>query len=130
MSDAKLCGKCSKPKEDDDACQCGRPTKLTDAFLAVAKQALTTGEDVLILTDEELLLLINDKLPENDQVALRTFESWKALAQSDGDLDPIFVEFLRLLKKGARSREAKPVSETPRGREGMAALGLDYRAKI
>ncbi len=77
----------------------GRPGKLTNAFLVAAKQVLDVGDDVIICTDEELLILINEKLPEDDQITHRTFEAWKKLAQESDDLDENSVQFLRVIKR-------------------------------
>jgi hypothetical protein len=67
---------------------------------------LGEGDDAIICTDEELVILINEKLPEDDQITQRTFESWKSLAQSSQDLDLNLVEFHRVIKK-ALIREKK-----------------------
>lgn len=77
----------------------GRPSKLTDAFLAAAEAVLADGDDVIICTDEELLTLINENLPDADQITQRTFEAWKALTHSSEELDANFVGFLRLIKR-------------------------------
>jgi hypothetical protein len=56
----------------------GRPPKLTDQFLEVAEKVLNERRNAFILTDEELLDLINEQLPQRKRVAGRTFEDWKA----------------------------------------------------
>jgi hypothetical protein len=62
-----------KPKK-----KTGRPTKLTPTFMQIAENVLNDGRNAFILTDEDLLLLINLQLPEESQVATRTFQDWKA----------------------------------------------------
>lgn len=61
----------------------GRPSKLTKQFLDVAEEVIEDGLNVIILTDEELLVKINAKLvtkyplqPELT-VSERTFIRWK-----------------------------------------------------
>jgi len=72
----------------------GRPTKLLTWIEAFQK---VVNEDInaVILTDDELRMLTNDLVEEKQQIADRTFESWKA-----GDVkDPLYFDFLRLYKK-------------------------------
>ena len=88
--------------DEPESCQDGpgRPSKLTDAFLAAAEAVLAEGDDVIICTDEELLMLINENLPEAGQ---NTFEVWKALIHSGEELDANFVGFLRLMVRAKQS---------------------------
>lgn len=72
----------------------GRPTKLNN-WLEAFKEIVSDGFNAVYLTDEELLILTNDRLPEVDQVSDRTFKSWKS-----GDIqDQLLDEFLPLYKK-------------------------------
>ena len=68
----------------------GRPTKLTDKFLKIANKILKEDINCVILTDEELLFLINDELDEEEQIADVTFRKWKAESKH---------EFISLIKK-------------------------------
>ncbi len=115
MDEPKVCGRCNKPKEGDNPCKCGRPTKLTPEFLAAAEAVLAQGDDVIILTDEELLSTINDRLPEAEQVGTSTFEAWKA-AVKDEVADDNWRKFQGLLKK-ALIREKKSLYSNLRGDE-------------
>ncbi len=73
----------------------GRPTKLTLKFLEVADQVLNDDINAIILTDEELRFLINERLEEEEKVSDARWEAWKA-----GELkDPICQEFRGLMKK-------------------------------
>lgn len=73
----------------------GRPTKLIPTFLEATKKVLQ-DENVVFLTDEELLFLINEKLPdETMRISPSTFEKWKAGKVQD---DANGKEFLRLVK--------------------------------
>lgn len=79
-----------------------RPSKMP-SFIKAFEEVIKRDEfDVVILTDEELLIECNDLLEEDKKVAERTFQSWKAgEVQSDE-----YKEFLRLYKK-ALSRQKR-----------------------
>ncbi len=55
-----------------------RPTKLTDTFMEAAREVVNDGINAIIMTDEDLLILINKKIPEAAQVSERTWQDWKA----------------------------------------------------
>ncbi len=83
----------------------GRPSKI-HPFIEAAKELFKELEhNIFIYTDEDLLFLVNEKLPEKDRVTTRTFERWKAAAlkeKEDEDEENIphhFSEFCRLIKK-------------------------------
>ncbi len=55
-----------------------RPTKLTKKFIQVANEVINSDINAIIYTDEELLFLINEKLPAVEKVGNSTWEDWKA----------------------------------------------------
>lgn len=55
----------------------GRPTKLTEEFLAVMMDVINDEQNALIYTDEELLFLINDRLPVEARISGETLRRWK-----------------------------------------------------
>lgn len=74
----------------------GAPTKLTENFLDAVKAVLAEDQNVLVCTDDELLMLINKRLTEKEQISERCFQMWKAgdfAENADGE------EFLRLIKE-------------------------------
>ena len=73
----------------------GRPSKI-NKFIEVAKEVLFK-ESLMLLTDEELVFLINEKLEEEDRISDRTFARWKA--KDFDDNDEIGKNFVMLLKK-------------------------------
>lgn len=77
----------------------GRPTKQTDKFIKIAKGIIEDDINAIILTDEELVFLINEKLEEKERIDERTFERWKAKSNKEEELDERGVEFCRLIKK-------------------------------
>jgi len=82
----------------------GRPPKLNKKWIALAKEVIETDINAIILTDEELVFLINEKANKKDKISERTFERWKAKNKEDkedGDekLDKIGEEFCRLYKR-------------------------------
>ena len=71
----------------------GRPSKI-EAFLEVAEGVLFQ-EDLMLLTDEELVFVINERLPEEDQITDRTFQNWKS-----GEVkDEFSAQFFRVMKR-------------------------------
>ena len=72
-----------------------RPSKI-DRFIEVAKDVLFR-DGVMLLTDEELVFLINENLEEKEKVAQVTFKKWKSGDYSE--LGETGKEFLSLIKK-------------------------------
>ena len=64
----------------------GRPSKLPK-FLEAMKKVLLDDRTV-ILTDVELLTLVNDRLKKSERIAMSTFEHWKAPAESNRHRSP------------------------------------------
>ena len=62
--------------------QGGRPTKINDNIINAFKEILDEGMNALIMTDEELCILVNDKLSDEDKFDYSTFKNWKALHKS------------------------------------------------
>ena len=58
----------------------GRPTKLDDEIIQAFNTVLNEGINAIILTDEEMVLLVNDILPENNKFSYSAFKDWKAFA--------------------------------------------------
>ena len=87
----------------------GRPTKLTTNFLRTAKKVLDNAEELVLLTDEDLLFEINDKLPEDERISKRTFERWKAKCDDEEDesLNKKEATFVGYIKKALRLQERK-----------------------
>jgi len=78
-----------------------RPTKLTKDWLKVANEIVNEDINAIILTDEELVFLINEKVVKKERISSRTFERWKAKNKSDEEeeIDKIGKEFCRLIKR-------------------------------
>ncbi len=55
----------------------GKPPKLTKTFITVLKEVLAEDEDFVLLTDEKILSLVNEKLPQDKKIGQRTFREWK-----------------------------------------------------
>lgn len=73
----------------------GRPSKMKKFVEAFEKVIQENGMSVVVLTDDELRIKCNTYLDEADQVADRTFESWKAWELKSEE----YSHFLRLYKK-------------------------------
>ena len=57
-----------------------RPTILNDKIIETFEAVLNDGLNAFILTDEELIILVNDRLPEKDRFSYSAFKDWKAFA--------------------------------------------------
>ena len=57
-----------------------RPTKLTQRVISIFNEVLATDHNSLVCTDEELCILVNDKLNEHERISYRTFQRYKAKA--------------------------------------------------
>ncbi len=80
----------------------GAPAKLTGNVLTAINKVI--DENILICTDEELVIEINNELPEDERFTYEAFSKWKrGLSQIN---NPYYPEFLRLIKK-ALIREKK-----------------------
>jgi len=55
-----------------------RPTKLTQKLLDKFQEVLEENQNTLLCTDEELLMLLNEKLEEKEQISEDSFERYKA----------------------------------------------------
>lgn len=59
-----------------------RPTKINDNIINAFEDVLSEGMNALIMTDEELCILVNEKLSEEDRFHYSSFQKWKALHKS------------------------------------------------
>ncbi len=73
----------------------GRPPKIK-TFISVAEDVLFR-DGLMLLTDEELVFLINEELEQKDKVSDRTFARWKAKQFNEDD--DIGKTFVMLIKK-------------------------------
>lgn len=94
------CGRCSK----DKPCGCGRPTKLTEEFLAAAMEVVNEEDNALIYTDEELVFLINERLPLEARIHGDTFSLWKnGKISDDARAQKFFSVYKKALMKQKRN---------------------------
>src|SRR4051794_37164578 len=56
----------------------GRPTKLPEEVVAPAVEVINDPPKALIYTDEDLIFLVNDRLPPEARIHPDTFRRWKA----------------------------------------------------
>jgi hypothetical protein len=57
-----------------------RPTIISDKIIQAFDAVLNDGMNAIILTDEELITLVNDKLPEEERFSWSAYKDWKAFA--------------------------------------------------
>jgi hypothetical protein len=79
----------------------GRPSKI-GKFIEVAEEVLFR-ENLVLLTDEELVFLINEELEEKDKISDRTFARWKAKDFDKDNTDG--AVFVMLIKKALISQK-------------------------
>lgn len=73
----------------------GRPTKLTQELIDTFKQVV--NENILYCTDEDIFLLLNERLPKENQISHPTFKNYKAGKVTEKN--DLFEEFLSVIKK-------------------------------
>lgn len=81
-----------------------RPSKIVKWTEALEK-VLQDSSNVLMCTDEELVMLTNDILDEDDRIHENTFKNWKA-GNITEEYKEAYEEFLSLYKK-ALNKEKK-----------------------
>ena len=92
-------------KEEEVKNKGGRPSKLTKKWIEVANEIVNEDINAIILTDEELVFLINEKVEEKERISDRTFKRWKKKnkeddeEEEDKELDELGKEFCHLYKK-------------------------------
>lgn len=84
-----------------------RPTKLTSNVLNAISTVIETN--ILFCTDEELVIEINELLPENERFSYESFSKWKR-EESQSD-NPLFQQFLRLIKKALIKEKSRLLSK-------------------
>ena len=81
--------------EEDKKRKIGAPSKLTEDVLEAINKVIT--ENILVCTDEELVIAINEELPEDKRFTYHAFSKWKReKSQTD---NPLYPQFLHLIKK-------------------------------
>ena len=89
-----------------------KPSKLTNRVIEAFETVLSDELNMIVCTDEELYILVNDLLNEHEQISYRSFQRYKAKAMEHGlevfngdqwpdeeNVLPIGVEKQRLIAK-------------------------------
>ena len=74
-----------------------RPTKLTEKLLKSFKEVLEEWQNALLCTDAELILLLNEKLEDKEQIAEDSFKRYKTWSLKD--CDNVLSQFCALYKR-------------------------------
>lgn len=82
-------------EKQDNRINNSRPFKM-ESWLPALKEVFAE-QDIIFLTDEDLVFLVNDKLPVSDQISKSCFEKWKAGKFPDGT-DELGKEFIKSIK--------------------------------
>ena len=82
------------------------PSKLTTKVLEAIEKVI--NENILMCTDEELVVAINEELPKEERFSYEAFSKWKR-GQSQSE-SPLYGEFLRLIKKALVNEKSRLLS--------------------
>ena len=93
----------------------GRPTKLTREFID-ALTDVVMDNNVVYLTDEDLIFLLNEKLPPEDRIAINTFRDYKTGRRQSENL--LIVEFAALIKKALVAEKQSLLDRVDQGANG------------
>ena len=93
--------------------QWGRPTKIKNFIEAFEKVLEKSEEDVIYLTDEELLFTVNYELEEEHRIAESTLWKWKAWILDTEDIEKaeLMSRFLLLYKKALTNQKRELMKE-------------------
>ena len=81
-------------------------SKLTDRFIKAAEKIILSEHNAIILTDEELLVEINDLLEEKEKIHSKTLVNWKTKLKTDEkELDEMGRRFCFLIKKALANQK-------------------------
>lgn len=72
-----------------------RPSKMTERVIEAIETVI--NENILFATDEELVVEINEILPQDQQFTYEAFSKWKRGLNTK--TNPLFPKFVRLIKK-------------------------------
>lgn len=108
----------------------GRPTKLPK-FLEAMKKVLE-DERTVILTDAELLTLVNNRLRKKDRVAVNTFDQWKTPTQTSkspeniDSIDSDMIEEFRHVLALARVEQKMNLGDKLTDKNSKNAWGASF----
>jgi hypothetical protein len=78
-------------------------SKLSEEWLSCAEEVINQDINAIILTDEELVFEINDRVDKKYRINQRTFERWKKKNKDEEELDKEFdeigIRFVVAIKK-------------------------------
>ncbi|MBT4681537.1 MAG: hypothetical protein HOB70_00675 [Chloroflexi bacterium] len=60
-----------------------RPTIISDTIIDAFKEVLSEDLNAIILTDKELVILVNDRLPSPERFSWSAYKDWKAFASGE-----------------------------------------------
>lgn len=85
----------------------GRPSKIEKVTKAL-ETVLHKDINAVILTDEELFILVNEELEQNDRICYATFKNYKAEVNNPEKAEEIAIyeKFLALYKKALLKQKA------------------------
>ena len=103
----------------------GRPLKINEQFIQATKEVLQDDINSLLL-DEDLLFLINDKLPEEDRIHENTFSNYINKPQNNDTLK----EFLCLIKKARVFQKKNLIKEVKQKDRNWQAIAWILERKF
>lgn len=96
----------------------GRPTKLTEHLIEVFEQVV--NEYVLACTDEDIFIVLNDRLKPKERICYTTFKVWKSKQNQSiiGEDSEIFEKFLSVIKKALLLEKKNCLKKLEEGKSG------------
>ena len=94
----------------------GRPTKMTENFIKIFEKVVSNN---IYCTDEELVFLVNEKLPKNSQIKYETFRAYKNGNRQSNN--PLAEKFVTLIKKALINEKMALLNELKEGGNGWQA---------
>lgn len=95
----------------------GRPTKLTPEVLKTLQKVIT--DNVLFCTDQDLIFLLNEALPEKNRFSYEAFSKWKRGERQRNSA--LYPEFVRLIKKALLKEKRTLLMQLKTGQDNWQA---------
>lgn len=93
----------------------GRPTKLTQELIDAINKVLN-DKDIIVMTDEELVMFLNEELPKENKISDIAFAKWKGGELPEINADKkIIKKFLYVIKKALYTERFNLLKDLKKG---------------
>jgi hypothetical protein len=95
----------------------GRPSKITPNLIQALNEVLVEKK-ILIMNDQDLVMFVNEKLEEDEQISNSSFAHWKGMQLPDTNADANVVkEFLHIIKKALYTERDNLMTKMQQGKD-------------